>query len=172
MDNISFTTGTGFFRQIRIGYQRTPHRHHVAEVVDDHLTCRTRIIDAVAGNYRNIHQFLNSFCQVAEHAARYRSHNLRDPGFVPAHINIEGVDPDLHQALGIRLQILASVTAGHEIIAVHANDQREIIPNFLADSRHDFQAKTHAVFKCSAIFILALIGQRGKKFTDQIPGAA
>ena len=80
------------------------------------------VVDAVAGDHRDVHDLLDAPGEIGENAPRDLGHDLRHPGLVPAYVYADGVDLDGHQVPGILLELLASQASGHVLVTVDPDD--------------------------------------------------
>ena len=161
----------GLLREIGIGDQRAAERHHVAEAIIYERPRPLWIVDPVARDHRYGNPFLDAAGQVREDAARHLGHDLGDLRLVPPHVDAEGVHTRRDQPGGILLKLQPGGAPLHELVAVHPDQQGEIISHAPANRPDYLQAETDAVLEAAAVGIAALVGERREELADQVAGA-
>jgi hypothetical protein len=151
-----------------VGKERAGEGHHVGVPAREDLLGDLRCVDAVRGDHRDFHRFLDRPRRPGEAAARHRLRDGRDARFVPADAGVEDVRAGgFHRARHF-LHFLSGQAALDQFEHRDAIDDDEVLARCRAHRLHDFHGKAHAVLERPAPSILALVGARHEELREEI----
>ena len=136
------------------------HADHVGLAVDENLLGEEGVVDAVAGDHRDLYSLPDAVGEVDVGSSRHIHRGERQERLMPPSGDIDQIDASFLKCLDYGLHFRLPVAALHEIVTGGAIRNRETGADAVSNSLDHLHRESHPLFEIAAVFVGASVGQR------------
>ncbi len=154
--------------ELRVGQERTRHRHQIGLAGSEDLLGQLGGVDPVGGTDRDRHLGLQPGGHRAPGAARHLGDDRGDPRLVPADAGVEHGGAGLLESVRQVGDLVPGLAPLDQVEQRDPVDDREAVAHGLPRPAYDLDGEAHPFGRGAAPGVGAVVGPRGQHLVDQV----